>query len=162
MPNNFITFIVKDDYHNFVFIALLSQVHVWMKGLIGLTSLVNVAIYLLFECPCQSVSVNEMPFCYTHTSLFCTGLLMWRMKQFPQLNSRNKLYVCIKRFSVCSIYSAMTCLSHTTTHTRSWERIYHQVSNVRCTLVGNKIVDPSDVVGAAPVSAAPTTSSFST
>ena len=30
------------------------------------------------------------------------------------------------------------------------------------TLVGNKIVDRSDVVGASPVGAAPTTSSFST
>ena len=36
-----------------------------------------------------------------------------------------------------------------------------QVSNIECTL-GNKIVDHSDVVGASPVGAAPTTSSFST
>ena len=39
---------------------------------------------------------------------------------------------------------------------------YRQVSNIRATLVGNKIVDHSDVVGALPVGAAPTTSSFST
>ena len=39
---------------------------------------------------------------------------------------------------------------------------YRQVSNTRRTLVGNKIVDHSDVVGASPVGAAPTTSSFST
>ena len=39
---------------------------------------------------------------------------------------------------------------------------YRQVSNIRRTLVGNKIVDHSDVVGAPPVGAAPTTSSFST
>ena len=39
---------------------------------------------------------------------------------------------------------------------------YHQVSNIIPTLVGNKIVDHSDVVGASPVGAAPTTSSFST
>ena len=38
---------------------------------------------------------------------------------------------------------------------------YRQVSNIRRTLVGNKIVDHSDVVGASPVGAAPTTSSFS-
>ena len=37
---------------------------------------------------------------------------------------------------------------------------YRQVSNIRRTLVGNKIVDHSDVVGASPVGAAPTTSSF--
>ena len=39
---------------------------------------------------------------------------------------------------------------------------YRQVSNIRRTLAGNKIVDHSDVVGASPVGAAPTTSSFST
>ena len=41
------------------------------------------------------------------------------------------------------------------------ETKYRQVSNIRRTL-GNKIVDHSDVVGASPVGAAPTTSSFST
>ena len=39
---------------------------------------------------------------------------------------------------------------------------YHKTSDIRRTLVGNKIVDHSDVVGASPVGAAPTTSSFST
>ena len=39
--------------------------------------------------------------------------------------------------------------------------MYCQSSNIRGTL-GYKIVDHSDVVGASPLSAAPTTSSFST
>ena len=39
---------------------------------------------------------------------------------------------------------------------------YRQVSNISRTLAGYKIFDHSDVVGAPPVSAAPTTSSFST
>ena len=39
---------------------------------------------------------------------------------------------------------------------------YRQTSNIRHTLVGNNIVDHSDVVGALPVGTAPTTSSFST
>ena len=39
---------------------------------------------------------------------------------------------------------------------------YRKTSNLSRTLVGNKIVDNSDVVGASPVGAAPTTSSFST
>ena len=42
------------------------------------------------------------------------------------------------------------------------QNTYHQVSNISRTVVGNKIVDHSDVVGASPVGAAPTTSSFST
>ena len=39
---------------------------------------------------------------------------------------------------------------------------YHQTSNIIRTLVANKMVDHSDVVGASPVGSAPTTSSFST
>ena len=39
---------------------------------------------------------------------------------------------------------------------------YRKTSNIDRTLVGNKIVDNSDVVGASPAGAAPTTSSFST
>ena len=39
---------------------------------------------------------------------------------------------------------------------------YRKTSNIRRALVCNKIVDHSDVVGASPVGAAPTTSSFST
>ena len=39
---------------------------------------------------------------------------------------------------------------------------YRKICNIRRTLVGNKIVDHSDVVGASPVGAAPTTSSLST
>ena len=42
------------------------------------------------------------------------------------------------------------------------EKYYRQISNISCTLVSNEIVDHSDVVGASPVGAAPTTSSFST
>ena len=42
------------------------------------------------------------------------------------------------------------------------EKYYRKTSNISRTLVGNKIVDNSDVVGASPVGAAPTTSSFST
>ena len=38
---------------------------------------------------------------------------------------------------------------------------YRQTSNMRCTFIGNKIVDHPDIVGASPVGAAPTESSFS-
>ena len=39
---------------------------------------------------------------------------------------------------------------------------YRKTSNIGRTIVGNEIVDRSDVVGASPVGAAPTTFSFST
>ena len=40
--------------------------------------------------------------------------------------------------------------------------VYRQTSNINHTFVGNIIVDNSDVVGALPIDAAPTTSSLST
>ena len=39
---------------------------------------------------------------------------------------------------------------------------YRQTPNISRTSIGDKIVDHSDVVGASPVDAAPTISSFST
>ena len=47
-------------------------------------------------------------------------------------------------------------------YTYIWFINYRQASNIRRTLVGNMIVEHSDVVGASPVGAAPTTSSFPT
>ena len=45
---------------------------------------------------------------------------------------------------------------------QAYQMKYRKTSNISRILVGNKIVDNSDVVGASPVGAAPTTSSFST
>ena len=45
---------------------------------------------------------------------------------------------------------------------QQFSRQYRKTSNIRRIVVGNKIVDHSDVVGASPVGIAPTTSSFST
>ena len=80
--------------------------------------------------------------------------------QFMKYSTRFP-YICIQtmytvlHFSPAGIY---------TTSRPSVSRMadYRQVSNIRRTLVGNMIVDHSDVVGASPVGAAPTTSSFST
>ena len=59
--------------------------------------------------------------------------------------------VIISLLAICVVrYDSLYCL------------YLSQVSNIRRTLVGNKSVDHSNVVGASPVGAAPTTSSFST
>ena len=47
------------------------------------------------------------------------------------------------------------------TFNMTYQETHRQVSDIRRTLVGNSIVDHSDVVGASPVGDAPTTSSFS-
>ena len=43
----------------------------------------------------------------------------------------------------------------------STKEMYCSTSNISFTFIGNKTVDHSDVVGASPAGAAPTTSSFS-
>ena len=50
---------------------------------------------------------------------------------------------------------------HDTAHDTE-RHLFLKTSDISRTLVGYKIVDNSDVVGVAPVGAAPTTSSFST
>ena len=65
---------------------------------------------------------------------------------------------------LCTWYGAIIPVSFKVTSLplNNMINTYHQISNIRCTSVGNKFVDHSDVVGAVPVGAAPTTSSFST
>ena len=61
--------------------------------------------------------------------------------------------------SHCCVLYGTWCHTETPYCSTQWK--YCQISNVSCTLIGNKIVHHSDEVGAAPVAAAPTTSSFS-
>ena len=64
----------------------------------------------------------------------------------------HKLFKILKLDALISLMVVKSCLRGD----------YRQVSSMSRTLVGNKIVDNSDVVGASPVGAAPTTSSLST
>ena len=64
--------------------------------------------------------------------------------------------------SLCLTYDVWSVKRHLKVHKETVKHIYRKTSNISRTLVGNKIVDNSDVVGASPVGAAPTTSSFST
>ena len=100
-------------------------------------------IYDKEVCPC----------CY-----FC--LLSGCITAFPRISS----CVPVVPLSVRGLHKHKYEL-HTTVFPMNYMSIQdnnRQVSNIRRTLVGNKIVDHSDVVGASPVGAAPTTSSFST
>ena len=67
------------------------------------------------------------------------------------------------RYDTCiKFYCFVLVKKHKGVYCGGHRSMNHQVSNVRCTLVGNKMVDHSDVVGASPVGVAPTTSSFLT
>ena len=85
--------------------------------------------------PDAFIIVNGIFLVWDDTKYSCA--VMWHVR-FPQLNIK-----CMQWDPI--IYG-------------QYITIYHKTSNISCTLVGNKIVDHSDVVGASPVSAAPTTS----
>ena len=53
-------------------------------------------------------------------------------------------------------------LTLSTVYLMTYKSFYRQTSNISHTLVGNKLFDHLDVVGASAVGAAPTTPSFST
>ena len=79
------------------------------------------------------------------------------------------IIVVITNIIIIIIIIDIHWFSESTTHTFKFDLLnlwtknnYRQVSNIRRTLVGNKIFDHSGVVGASPVGVAPTTSSFST
>ena len=80
-------------------------------------------------------------------SKYCPCIIRLTLLVIPQ-----KMTDGIDGNDVCVGAYVRTCLP---------KPLYRKTSNISCTLVGNKIVDHSDVVGASPVGAAPTTSSFS-
>ena len=77
-------------------------------------------------------------------------------------NMKNELLCLYIQFSAFLSFSSMWYRKASIVHINSISLNYHQTSKIICTLVGNEIVDHSDVVGASPVGAAPTTSSFLT
>ena len=84
---------------------------------------------------------------------FHVSLKKWLNKQ--------SLCTCVT-FSNHRMYYHRLCSVYGSTHVLADFQKDPQTSDISNTLLGNKIVDHSDVVGASPVGAAPTTSSFST
>ena len=80
-----------------------------------------------------------------HVVLFTIYQAMW-----PRVVFYCGFVVCIQHVDIFIVSSSFVV------------SMYRKTSSISRTLVGNKIVDNSDVVGASPVGAAPTTSSFST
>ena len=129
----------------------------------------------------QSIS----PFCTHHSSItevFCakfpsdwaTGKWVMGKWEFTRFKFLNDILYCnsLKKpewfssaFSFIELISTkwdiweLICHKHLS---RAWICNYCKTSNISYSLVGIKNVDHSDVVGASPAGAAPTTSSFST
>ena len=81
---------------------------------------------------------------------------LWRHSNGNALSAWAK---CIWTACLLSVRMTVFMLRYLTLHPiHHW--LYHQTSNITRTLVGNDIVDHSDVVGESPVSAVPATSSL--
>ena len=81
------------------------------------------------------------------------------------LSARLQYLQCLMHWSFCSLALShlyiIDCLWWLRSNWVVWSPwTYCKTSNISRTLVGNKIVDNSDVIGASPVGDAPTTSSF--
>ena len=90
----------------------------------------------------------------------CNVVLVWFIVNRFKLSIKT----AVSRLYVDAVVIFLTGKDFFLAHTGTLmnREIYRKVSNIRLTLVGNQIVDHWDVVGASPVGAAPTTSSFST
>ena len=99
---------------------------------------------------------------YTTSKLFSVEVRLWMNNHIPHVMMDVITYpllnvswtMSVKRYQVAMLPSMLACSVS--------DSGYHQTSNIRHTWERNEIVDHSDVVGASPVGATPTTSSFST
>ena len=95
-----------------------------------------------------------------------TELIWWRLSlsAFTQVHFPITLLVNVWQFllNTYSYHSHFAILLIFALCLWTGNNLYRKISNIRHILIGNKIVDHSDVDGASPVGAAPTTSSFST
>ena len=67
-----------------------------------------------------------------------------------------------KSFSISFVLTQISRIQIHMTDDRKQFQQYRKISNISRISVGNKIIDHSDIVGASPVGAVPTTSSFLT
>ena len=112
----------------------------------GLKNKTNLCSFQTPKQYCPDIIANYIPVLFSETE--------------RKITANDAEYNAAFEYAVSSIQRKSITSSLASAYTQ--KLIYRKTSNIRCTLVGNKIVDHSDVVGALPVSAAPTTSSLST
>ena len=96
------------------------------------------------------VVMISFPLCSRSGSMWC---LLWIRDGVAYHNASPAGLWCLRYQPECVVFALYVFVN--------WE-IYRKTSNISRTLVYNKMVDHSDVVGASPVGAAPTTSSYLT
>ena len=111
----------------------------------------------------SNCALNEIVrLCEEKTDIKPTGTIS--IRHWSDGDMFYQFFLLCRSVVLCNLdkYVCRTTQNHCAYRRREIELIYRQVSNIRRTLIGNRIVDRSDVVGASPVGAAPTKFSFST
>ena len=122
----------------------------------GLVSVWHQAIIWTKACLLSIGPIGPLRFNNLHTRKWIRKCCLLNGSHF--VSALTCIHTCQIMHGACVIVGGV--MGQRCVWNQGW--IYRQVSNISGTLVGNKIVDHSDVVGASPVGAAPTTSSFST
>ena len=107
-------------------------------------------IWWLVDYPAPSHCLNQ-----------CRIIVNWILRNKLQWNCNQNKTLVIQEKASENIVCEMAAIKSRGNELIRSQTIYRKISNIRGTLQGNKIVDHSDVVGASPAGAAPTTSSFS-
>ena len=124
-------------------------------------SLFSCCMYVIISCGCCAENILGNIICFV---CFCDHFSTLRWRRWIRASWKTICLSCAAHTMVTKGAGASAILVATllSQNTPVSAPEYRKTSNIRRTLVGNKIVNHSDVVGASPVGAAPTTSSFST
>ena len=123
----------------------------------------NISLFIWITWLYKQVFMIQSEYLHTTKSVWCA--FCWMYLMFIPVTAPSHS-ICLGITSPDTGCSITRCwwLSQWTLERSAWDDLdhYRKTSDISRTLVGNNIVDNSDVVGAAPVGAAPTTYSFST
>ena len=113
-----------------------------------------ITAYSVFPVACVGYA------CMPLTSSFVVSGWGWQLAITGHHRSKKSHAVESRLIIICCWFSQCRLQHMTKCKYKMQIQLYCQTSNMGHTLVGNKIVDHSDIFGASPVGAAPTTSSF--
>ena len=152
-------------------VSLLTHICVtrpqWDKALSNLTITLTVSSKHAVVPHRSKMRAKCTCFCESQVHLFVNNIEIFLLSFFPHFSSKPVGCICAWHYLFTvfiSLHHPAQIIDSRSTISITWfnliRTLYRQISNIRRTLVENKITDHSDVVGASPVGAAPTTSSW--
>ena len=156
--------VISHPCHDFNGVFIINQSHInWVRKWMNNHTLLFNVHGIIHTCPKRDACLNRNPVYKTAPSPM-SSLQKWFMCLWSIFCKYPLGLMIIGWFNGTHLHMPRQLCCHGLFKTVVKEIIIFQVQirNIRRTFVGNKLVDLSDVVGASPVGAAPTTSSLST